>query len=435
MAQQILSTNTFTTAKWIVSATASDGTHTTIGAALTSASSGDTIFIRPGTYTENLTLKAGVNLAAFEGDDDTPNVTISGKATFSTVGTISISNIRLQTNSDFFLVLSGSVASIIYLKSCYLNCSNNTGISYTSSSASSQIYIDTCFGNLATTGIAYFANSGAGIMWFLNCFLTNTGASSTANTISAGNVTFFHTVLSNPVTSSATGSFGFFYSNIDTSATNSISFTVGGSSTHQVFESTLYSGTASAITISQTLNIRNCIVDSSNTNAITGAGTINYSGLSFNNTSSTINTTTKVGGTLIGSKNTAPSPGFLGEQIRSAVAVGSPITLSNNTAANITSISLTAGIWDISGVIGLNGTITGTAFVGSVNTVSATLGTDGDNSVQSPTSPNANVNSNLVIPAWRVTISTTTIAYLVVFCSFTVGTLVAYGRISATRVG
>lgn len=33
------------------------GDFTTIGAAITAASSGQTIFIRPGTYTENPTLK------------------------------------------------------------------------------------------------------------------------------------------------------------------------------------------------------------------------------------------------------------------------------------------------------------------------------------------------------------------------------------------
>ena len=70
--------NKFGVAKWIVDSTASLGTHTTIAAALTSASSGDTIFIRPGTFTENLTLKAGVDLCAFDCDALTPNVTIDG---------------------------------------------------------------------------------------------------------------------------------------------------------------------------------------------------------------------------------------------------------------------------------------------------------------------------------------------------------------------
>src|SRR5215469_17495644 len=85
------------------------GDFTTITAAINAAVSGQTIFLRPGTYTENPTLKAGVNLAAFDADATTPNVIINGKCSFSSAGTVSISGIELQTNSDFCLAVSGSV--------------------------------------------------------------------------------------------------------------------------------------------------------------------------------------------------------------------------------------------------------------------------------------------------------------------------------------
>ena len=127
--------NLFSVAKWMVNPVAGSGTHTTIATALTSASSGDTIFIAPGTYTENLTLKAGVNLTAFNCDAITPNVIILGTCTFTAAGTVTISGIQLKTNSNFFLAVTGSAASIVNLKSCYLNCSNNTGISFTTSAA------------------------------------------------------------------------------------------------------------------------------------------------------------------------------------------------------------------------------------------------------------------------------------------------------------
>src|SRR6185503_17737268 len=122
MAQQVISTGTFTTAKWIVSSDITQGTHTTIAAALTSASSGDTIFIRPGTYTENLTLKAGVALCAYVCDAFEPNVIISGTCTFTAAGTVSISGIRLQTNNAALLAVTGSAASIVFLNLCFLNC-------------------------------------------------------------------------------------------------------------------------------------------------------------------------------------------------------------------------------------------------------------------------------------------------------------------------
>lgn len=432
----LLNLNPMSASRWIVDSKGFNGTHTTIASALTSASSGDTIMIVDGTYTENLTLKAGVNISSYIGDGYTGNVTIVGNCTASFAGTCTLSGIRLQTNSANCLTVSGSSATVVNLVDCYINASNNTAISFSAASTSARINMYQVTGDLGTTGIAYFANSSTGIMFLFNCTLFNNGNSSTANTISAGNVTFFHTIFSNPTTSSGTGSIGIFYSNCDTSTSNSTSFTVGGSGAHNFYDSAIFSGTASCATISQTLNCHNCVLSSSNTNVITGAGTLNYSALSFSGSSSTMNTTTQNGGTLIGGKFQAPSAGFLGEQIRSAVASASAVTLSDNTAANVTSISLTAGVWDVTGsVVYQAGAITGTDFYASIGTTSATLGTGGDNAFDTPTAPTAGANSSVFVPAFRITLTSTTTVYLVAFARFTVGTLKAFGRISATRVG
>ena len=89
------------------------GTHTTIGAALSAASAGTTIFIKPGTYTENPALVAGVNLTAWLTDADSGTVIINGKCTFSSAGTVIISGIQLLTNSDYFLSITGANASVV----------------------------------------------------------------------------------------------------------------------------------------------------------------------------------------------------------------------------------------------------------------------------------------------------------------------------------
>lgn len=303
MASQQISTNTFGTAKWIVSPTASDGTHTTIGAALTSASSGDTIFIRPGTYTENLTLKAGVNLAAYDADALTPNVIIVGKATFSGTGVVSISGIQLKTNSDFCLVFSGSSASTVYLKNCYINANNNTAISYTTSNTSSRLQLFNCWGDIGTTGIGYWSSSSTGALSLIGCIFNNAGASSTASTNSAGAVSIFESTMGSPVSTSSTGQVNGFGSTIDTSATNATCFTSAGSSTNTFQQCGFSSGTASAISIGTgtSVALANCSINSTNTNAITGAGTLNYGTISFLGSSKTINTTTQTnanGGTF-----------------------------------------------------------------------------------------------------------------------------------------
>jgi hypothetical protein len=84
---------------------------------------------------------------------------------------------------------------------------------------------------------------------------------------------------------------------------------------------------------------------------------------------------TTSGGTYRGlNTNTAPAAGYIGELISGTATTG---TLTSNTAANITSITLSAGNWDISGVAQFNttGTVVGsTQWIVAISTSSASLG-------------------------------------------------------------
>ena len=111
---------------------------------------------------------------------------------------------------------------------------------------------------------------------------------------------------------------------------------------------------------------------------------------------------------------------------------------SANVAANITSISLGAGDWDVtSTVIFLLGASTSiTALIGNISTTSATLSADvkpffiyrcaafvpGNTTMGGPTG------------SVRLSLSGTTTVYLVAVAAFTVSTASAYGTISARRV-
>lgn len=291
---QAISTGTFCESKWVVDPTAGQGTHTTIATAITSASSGDTIFIRPGTYTENLTLKVGVNLSAYICDAFTPNVTISGTCTLTTAGTVSISGIRLQTNSAALLAVTGSAASIVNLNNCYFNCTNNTGITFSTSSGSAQINLINCSGDIGTTGIALFSHSSGGVLQFSQCLIRNSGSSTTASTASAGTLNLQYSFFQFPITTSSTSTLASRETEIDCTLINTTALTMGGSGTQTMIGGLLAGGSASALSCgSATPIISGVRILSSNTNAITGSGTITYSGLSFASTSSTINTDRK----------------------------------------------------------------------------------------------------------------------------------------------
>ena len=439
MAQQILSTNTFCEAKFVVDADASQGGYTTIAAALTASTSGSTIFIRPGTYTENLTLKAGVNLVAYNADAFTPNVTISGTCTLTAAGSVSMSGIRLQTNSAALLAVTGTLASVVNLRDCYLNCTNNTGITFSTSSGSATISLDDCKGDLGTTGIGLFTHSSAGTLGFKNCYFTNGGASTTASTISAGFLFCEDVSLKFPVTSSSTSSVTGIYFYVDTSAQNVTCATVGGSGSNSLTFSSFNSGSASALSIGAATNLVNSTIISSNTNALTGASTLNNYNVTFGGTSHLSNVTTQTGGAASGiTQGTAPSAGFIGEQIRSVIGSGAPQSLSTGTAANITSIALTAGIWDISALFqfAANAATSATSFTYALSPTSATLSTLGDNEgTLALTTALVGYSPSFSIPSFRVTLGASATYYMVAQCTFTVNTMVAYGRITATRVG
>jgi len=310
MAQQILSTNTFTSSTWIVNSDATKGTHTTLAGALTSASSGDTILLQTS-VTENPTLKAGVNIVGYAGADLTANVTITGKCTFTGVGNVTMQNIAMTTNSDYILVVSGSSASQVILRNCNLNCSNNTGISYTSSSSGSSIALYACQGALGTTGITYWVATGAGNITVDGGVFLNGGASTTASSTSACAVYMYNTVINHALSTSSTGGYQI-YNSACLNAINTSGLTTAGTGTSVVYNSVIVSGTASAISIGTgtTVKVANLTAESSNTNVITGAGTLTNGSISFTGSSYGINSTTINNNGLFGGKQGTFTPGI-----------------------------------------------------------------------------------------------------------------------------
>lgn len=136
--------------------------------------------------------------------------------------------------------------------------------------------------------------------------------------------------------------------------------------------------------------------------------------------------------------NDSAAAGDVGEFISSNVAVGSAVSLTTDVAKDITSISLTAGDWDVSGNVGINaGAGTTTTIQGAfIHNVSATL----------PTAPNSGAyvvhqcfgntgaNNTFGTGPIRFSLSGTTTIYLIAYASFAVSTSTGYGFIRARRV-
>lgn len=294
-----LTVNSHGTAKWVVHPTANIGTHQTVQAAITAASSGETVFITPGTYTENLTLKAGVNLTAFScdgltGDNQistiTPNVIIKGSCTANITGSVVISGIQLETNGAAAIITSGSTTGELMLVNGSVFANDSTAI--TLNNVNFSVLFNYCSFMNTTTQIL-FAVTTTSTLNFQWCTF-NLSSTAAASTLAIAPASFYSCNISGlAITTATTGAVLSYNSTWSYGATTIL--TTAGTGNSILYGSSFSSTSASAISVGTgtSVTMSNCTVSSTNTNAITGAGTLKYSLLSFTNTSAVINTTTQ----------------------------------------------------------------------------------------------------------------------------------------------
>lgn len=145
--------------------------------------------------------------------------------------------------------------------------------------------------------------------------------------------------------------------------------------------------------------------------------------------------TSNGGFTGIGDGSTAVA-GEVGEVISSAMGAASSTSPTISTAINITSITLTAGDWDISALASAQNSIgANAAIVFAINTVSASLPTDNGISTSSMvTSGFASLPETVTVPPFQVSISTPTQYYLVAEYTAGGGVPSVWGSIRARRM-
>jgi len=195
-----------------------------------------------------------------------------------------------------------------------------------------------------------------------------------------------------------------------------------------------------------TLNVQGAVYDNGGAPTGTaGTGYVRATGATL--TSPTINGPTLNTANIVGTNtNNNAAAGSVGELVSASVVLGSAVALTSGVAANVTSISLTAGDWDVSGMVAMApaASTTQTFIGGAITTTSATFpgaraGTGtGDVRVDSYQTSVATSASqpgiDAVIPPTRYSLSGTTTVYLVATSTFAVSTNGAYGYIRARRV-
>lgn len=180
-----------------------------------------------------------------------------------------------------------------------------------------------------------------------------------------------------------------------------------------------------------TPNINVATATSVNGVGLTGSGTI------------TSTASTSIGrGQYLGTNDaTVATAGNVGELISSTIASGSAVSLSNNSPANLTSISVTAGDWDVScNLIFVDtGTTVVSYLLGSISTTTGTVSTTPGQYTVYPISTAGAANTLITsVGMWIGPLDAALSAPTTYFCvaqgGFTVSTLTVYGILRARRV-
>jgi len=129
--------------------------------------------------------------------------------------------------------------------------------------------------------------------------------------------------------------------------------------------------------------------------------------------------------------------GYSGDIVSSTITAAS-VSMVNGNWLTVGSISVPAGTWDISGLVGLTTTAT-TSITGLGYGISATTNYPGNYGDYCSQTRSAHVNGAGeteidLTPIVRVTLTATTTYYLTCYTAFTVSTLTAGGKITARRV-
>ena len=299
MAEQQVSTNKFGISDWIVDGggIAKGATHTTIAAAFSSASSGDTIYIRPGTYAGNLTIPVGINVTSLPGNNAQGNVNIVGKLTQTATGTSTFANLQFTTNFDVILDIGGSGSIQTAFQRCSFFLVDGDGITINNASASPN-FTDCSFHQTGNT-LDYFNITACSTTTFAGCRFFSTGTIGTSD-VDAGTVSFVNCNLHQLLTCSGAALYRF--KRCSWNPNQNVTFlTTAGTGTSTIQDLTLVSGTAAAISIGSgtTVEAQLLSIHSTNTDPIEGAGTIVYGEVEFSDTGHGISTTTTTPGTVV----------------------------------------------------------------------------------------------------------------------------------------
>jgi len=319
---------------WIVDASAAKGSHTTIASAIADSSAGDTIYVHSGTYTENITTKAGVRIMSDLTGMQGPAAIIAGTVTMTEGGVHSLAGLQISSNGAVCIDVTGSNTIQSEVVNCRINMTNGDGVAI--NNANAGINFVNCRFDQTGNNLDYFNLTSCSFVKFMYCDFLASAATKGTSTIASGEVQLrWCAIQGHQFTTSSSGVIEFWDSYSDQEG-NIVFLTTAGTGTSAIFGCYIESGTSAAISVGAgtTVNLRDSCIKSSNAAPVAGAGTINYVNVSFAGTTSEITTTTQSAGyTQLGKWRALGQPAFLatGSNVNDVTGDATAYTLTFTT--------------------------------------------------------------------------------------------------------
>lgn len=270
------SSNLYTNTKYIVDG-AGGSPYLTIQSAINAANAATlpaTVFIRPGVYTENLTLYSGIDL---EGSENSA-VSIVGLHTPPTSGSLSFNRLGFTSATDV-LFSSSAGTTVIKFSRCVFAITNGYICNFTHASWTGTISLKYCTDSSTTNGLIYTAGAAP-----VNIYNSIIGAGTAKTMTLNSTVELFNAKIGCPVSFAGSSTV-----RAEGGSTFLGTITTGGSVDVKIRNSTITTGATAAIVIgsSVAMNLNNVVVDSTKTTScIEGTGTVNFNEATFPNSKS-----------------------------------------------------------------------------------------------------------------------------------------------------
>lgn len=277
------STNHYQTTKYIVDATAGATPYATIQSAINAANAAGipaTVFIRPGAYTENLTLYSQIDLEGSENSE----VSITGKHTPPNAGSLNFNRVGF-VSATHVLDSAAAGTTVIKFSRCLFAVANGYICNLTNWTGAISFKYCTD----ASTNNGVITNTAAAPVNIYNAVV----GAGTGNTMTINGITeIFNGKVQCPLTiaGSSTGIF-------EGACTFNGTITTGGTVAVKIRNSTISTGAAAAISHGSgtALLLNNVVIDSTKTSyCIEGTGSVQFNEATFVNSKSLAGTITEV---------------------------------------------------------------------------------------------------------------------------------------------